>query len=276
MRAVLCEDDKAQATLFGALLRKTAKNSGIKLELDEFYGAEALKIELEEIYTQQQLNKDQFDIENDKIVDNINPEYYKIKYDVYFLDIELGDDNGIELAKYIKSMYKNALIIFITSHTDYMQNAFDIHAYNYIVKPASEERLTPILKEINEMCESDIKKLIFKIGTATYAVPYGDIIYIQTESRYLNVQTVDGEYKFIGKMQDVESMANESIFGLSGKKSLFNFKYICKIEPNIIWYRASEKDTEKPFNLSRRYYQNFVHKFRDYVTMEKGIYKHLW
>ena len=50
-------------------------------------------------------------------------------------------------------MYKDAVIVFITSHTDYMQNAFDLHAYNYIVKPASDERLSKILKDIHEMYE---------------------------------------------------------------------------------------------------------------------------
>ncbi len=86
---------------------------------------------------------------------------------MYFLDIELGDDNGISLAKWIKSEYKKAVIVFITSHTDYMQNAFDVHAFNYIVKPASEERLCMILNEITRYTEK-VVMFIFHIGKSLY------------------------------------------------------------------------------------------------------------
>ena len=125
MKIALCEDDNVQAELFGRLLDRIAQRLNMNVELDIYNSAEDLKIE--------------FDKE---------PELYNRKYEVYFLDIELGEDSGIELADYIKSMYKDAVIVFITSHTDYMQNAFDLHAYNYIVKPASDERLSKILKDI--------------------------------------------------------------------------------------------------------------------------------
>ena len=70
MRIALCEDDSAQADMFVRLLDKTADKLGIKAETDVYNCAEDMKEEL-----------------NDK----------NIPYDVYFLDIELGDDNGISL-----------------------------------------------------------------------------------------------------------------------------------------------------------------------------------
>ena len=164
MKIALCEDDNVQAELFGRLLDRIAQRLNMNVELDIYNSAEDLKIELDK-----------------------EPELYNRKYEVYFLDIELGEDSGIELADYIKSMNKDAVIVFITSHTDYMQNAFDLHAYNYIVKPASDERLSKILKDIHEMYETDTGKFTFKAGKEIYAIPYPDIIYIQSDKRYLNV-----------------------------------------------------------------------------------------
>ena len=83
MRIALCEDDSVQADMFVRLLDKTADKLGIKAETDVYNCAEDMKEELSD---------------------------EDIPYDVYFLDIELGDDNGISLAKWIKAGYKEAVI----------------------------------------------------------------------------------------------------------------------------------------------------------------------
>ena len=153
MRIALCEDDSVQADMFVRLLDKTADKLGIKAETDVYNCAEDMKEELSD---------------------------EDIPYDVYFLDIELGDDNGISLAKWIKAGYKEAVIVFITSHTDYMQKAFDVHAFNYIVKPAGEERLSMILSEINELYTGDGSKFIFHIGKSVYRIDYNDICLLYT------------------------------------------------------------------------------------------------
>lgn len=178
MRIALCEDDSVQADMFVRLLDKTADKLGIKAETDVYNCAEDMKEEL-----------------NDK----------NISYDVYFLDIELGDDNGISLAKWIKAGYKKAVIVFITSHTDYMQKAFDVHAFNYIVKPAGEERLSMILSEINELYIGDGSKFIFHIGKSVYRIDYNDIVCIYSDMRYINIVTSGKEYKTIRKIQRIFS-----------------------------------------------------------------------
>lgn len=54
--------------------------------------------------------------------------------DIYLLDIEMSDINGIELATRVKDAYKKAYIIFITSHLQFTLDAFDVKAYQYIPK----------------------------------------------------------------------------------------------------------------------------------------------
>ena len=253
MKIALCEDDNVQAELFGRLLDRIAQRLNMNVELDIYNSAEDLKIE--------------FDKE---------PELYNRKYEVYFLDIELGEDSGIELADYIKSMYKDAVIVFITSHTDYMQNAFDLHAYNYIVKPASDERLSKILKDIHEMYETDTGKFTFKAGKEIYAIPYSDIIYIQSDKRYLNIGTVEGMYKCYGKIDDVADEFSGQMFGNASKNCIFNYRYMYRIDADVVWYRVSMEQEAYPLDVSRRYYKNFVAGFNRFAAMEKGVYKHLW
>ncbi|WP_241426575.1 response regulator [Dysosmobacter acutus] len=65
-----------------------------------------------------------------------------------FLDVEMFDLTGLELAKQLKDLYANVNIIFVTGHADYMGEAFYLHASGYILKPASPEA---ILTELDNL-----------------------------------------------------------------------------------------------------------------------------
>jgi len=61
--------------------------------------------------------------------------------DMAFLDIEIGDDNGLELAQAVRSLCVDADIVFTTSHTEYAMPAYDVYPLDYMVKPISGVRL---------------------------------------------------------------------------------------------------------------------------------------
>ena len=63
------------------------------------------------------------------------------KADMAFLDIELGDMNGIELAKRIKAVYPECDIIFCTGYSSYATHAFDLGASDYLMKPITKEKI---------------------------------------------------------------------------------------------------------------------------------------
>ena len=55
--------------------------------------------------------------------------------DVIFLDINMPDMNGISLGKIITKMYPSMKIVFITAYKDYAVDAFEIKAFDYLLKP---------------------------------------------------------------------------------------------------------------------------------------------
>lgn len=65
--------------------------------------------------------------------------------DVAFLDVEMPEMNGVELAKKILERFPDCNIIFLTGHTEYMSSAFDIHASSYILKPFSQDKIEQAL-----------------------------------------------------------------------------------------------------------------------------------
>ncbi|HRT84401.1 MAG TPA: response regulator, partial [Bacteroidales bacterium] len=55
--------------------------------------------------------------------------------DLAFLDIELPDIKGIELAERLREIKPDLAIVFITAHQEYSLDAFKLYAFDYILKP---------------------------------------------------------------------------------------------------------------------------------------------
>lgn len=68
--------------------------------------------------------------------------------DVAFLDIELRITNGIEVAKKLKQINPKINIIFVTSYSDYMKEAFDLYASGYLLKPVISEKIKQELSQL--------------------------------------------------------------------------------------------------------------------------------
>lgn len=66
--------------------------------------------------------------------------------DTAFLDIEMPEMNGVELAKRIIQRYPQCNIIFLMGHTEYMLSSFDIHSSGYLVKPFSSDMVRDVLE----------------------------------------------------------------------------------------------------------------------------------
>ncbi|SEI50774.1 Two-component response regulator, SAPR family, consists of REC, wHTH and BTAD domains [Lachnospiraceae bacterium A10] len=84
--------------------------------------------------------------------------------DVAFLDIELRDMNGIDLAREISSIHPQVNIIFTTGYSDYTGQAFELHASGYIMKPVTEEKVQKEM-EVLRYAVSHAEEKLLKVRT---------------------------------------------------------------------------------------------------------------
>jgi len=70
--------------------------------------------------------------------------------DVVFLDIHLNQINGLELAEQILEKRPSSNVVFVTAHSDYAIQAFELHAFDYILKPVGKDRLAKTLQRVRE------------------------------------------------------------------------------------------------------------------------------
>ena len=69
---------------------------------------------------------------------------------VVFLDVEMPEINGVECARAIQDMDPNTVIIFATAHEGYMGDAFEVYAFDYLMKPFKVERVIQTLERARE------------------------------------------------------------------------------------------------------------------------------
>jgi DNA-binding LytR/AlgR family response regulator len=116
---------------------------------------------------------------------------------VLFLDIDMPLINGIE---FIRTVKNPPLCVFITNHTDYAADAFEVQAFDYLLKPVKAERFNRTIERIKDYYEikSKVKQydthleqdtITFKEGTAIAKVAANDIVYLEALANYTKVVT---------------------------------------------------------------------------------------
>ena len=74
--------------------------------------------------------------------------FARLKPEVVFLDIEINGASGIDCAKIIADMEPKTKIVFATAHAEYMPEAFEVYAFDYLVKPFSQTELLMKVKSL--------------------------------------------------------------------------------------------------------------------------------
>lgn len=101
--------------------------------------------------------------------------------DLCFMDIYMQGMNGMDAAKKIRALDSNCLIIFLTTSDQYVYEGYEVQAMRYLMKPLTFEMLCRIMPECIEKTELNRRRLPVTIGKTQKEIPYGKILYINTE-----------------------------------------------------------------------------------------------
>jgi len=143
-----------------------------------------------------------------------------IDHDIYFLDIEMGDISGIELAKRIRKVQENSekrsIIIFVTAFREYMEDAFDVNAFHYLVKPIKEKKFAEVfqraVKEVVTGDERREKYILVKDGESKRKLLLREIQYIESSDRKVVFHMDNGLTETYARMYDLENELGDSFF----------------------------------------------------------------
>ncbi len=123
-------------------------------------------------------------------------------FDIVFLDIEMGATNGIEVAEKIRETQPDTIIIFVSSHKNYVFDAFRCEALHYIVKPIERTEFEDVFNRTLHKYRLLNNFFPVKWNHSRSNLKIDDILYIEGFKRRLIVHTEDKTYEHIGKLSD--------------------------------------------------------------------------
>jgi two-component system, LytTR family, response regulator AlgR len=141
----------------------------------------------------------------------------KTQFDAVLLDIHMPGDDGLTLAKAIKSLQHQPAIVFITAHAEHAVEAFELTATDYLTKPVRLERLQNSLQKIEHFRQSirrlkpenGIEKatdtLIIQERGITERIPLREVLYLKAELKYISVRTALKTHILEGSLNELET-----------------------------------------------------------------------
>lgn len=140
--------------------------------------------------------------------------------DIAFLDVEMRGTNGVELARRIKLENPKVNIIFTTGYSDFMGDAFQLHASGYVMKPVTPEKILAEMKDLRHQVEPETKKRvrIQTFGNFEVFVDDHPIKFQYNRTRELLAYLVDrngslcGNAEIIDVLWDEEGMADHNSY----------------------------------------------------------------
>ena len=188
-------------------------------------------------------------------------------FSIYLLDIEMSGLSGMELAKRIrKSTVRHTptpVIIFITGYKEHMQDAFDVSAFHYLLKPLNDEKFLDIMgraiEEINQQAPQMDEYLMIKADNVIHKIAYDDIVYIESHNKQTIFHTTKSSITSYTKMNELEDLLSGRFFRCH-RGYLVNLAHVVTYEVGEIQVTGGDR-----ILLSRLKYQNFIQAFMRYA-----------
>lgn len=193
--------------------------------------------------------------------------------DIMFVDINIPLLDGLSLAKTISKFEVKPYIVFITAYEEYAAQAFDIKAFDYVLKPYTRERIESIVKEIEKLNEKqiyeskeekynddDIKskknvsnKITIKDKNSIVVVYSDDINYLEANEKFTKVYTSTEEHEINHNIADVYQQLPQEKFYRCHKSYVVNLDKIKSIESSgISSYKVKLIGVEMEVPVARR------------------------
>ncbi len=232
MKIAVCDDDRAIREELSRLIQK----QGLEVDIVEYPSGEEL----------------------------INA---RGNFDIYFLDIEMGKVSGMDIARRIREQEegsrRRSIIVFVTGYREYMEAAFDVNAFHYLIKPIDTEKFSEVFnrawKEASVSLGQAKKYIIVKSSGTQQKLFLKNIYYIESGNKKVIFHTTKGTLEVYGKMEELEN-------GLGNTFYRCHRCYLVNME-KISAYSADNIQVTNGDNLllARKKYSDFIKTYMRYV-----------
>lgn len=229
LKLAIVENDEKHINALQALLKKwNTQHPNITLKIDVFLSGKPL----------------------------INTEINQ--YHLIFLDIELDELSGLDIAHALRDKNFQGEFVFLTSYQEYVYEGYDVRALNYLLKPIKYEKLHTILSYVQEKNEETY--FYYRKGTSILTIPYHDILFFSSCNQYVEIYTKTSTYKIRESIKNIIPHLPPR-FVQCHRTAIVNLYYIDKLDGNEVYLT---NQTVLP--ISKTFLQTMRKEFLNFLT----------
>jgi len=134
------------------------------------------------------------------------------RFDVLLLDIQMGEMDGVALAKRLRADNERLQIVFITGFPDFISEGYEVSALHYLLKPVDEVKLAEVLDRAVARLRTAPRMIVFRRGSEYLRIPADDIYYAEAFSHSVTLVMESGQETFNMRLSDMEELLGEGFF----------------------------------------------------------------
>lgn len=197
--------------------------------------------------------------------------------DILYLDIDMPQMTGMELAEKIRETDTEVILIFCTNLQQFALNGYSVSALGFLVKPVQwysfhmylDRALKAIQKRAGRSESAETRKIVVKDGTVSKVIDAADIKYVEVRQHYLFYNVCNKKtghvtvIKIRGSMQDVASLLVPHGFVRCSSSFLVNLSCITAVS------RLDLYIGQEVLPIGRAYKDSFTREFSRFLA-KKG------
>ena len=154
------------------------------------------------------------------------------KTDMIFLDIDMGDVNGIALARQMRTIRKDAVLIFVTNYGEYAAEGYEVSAFRFLPKLQLAEKLPDYFRQALAACRSRTRTLNALCDGEGTNIVLDELVYVETEERMLIFHRAEPAAPLKSRMslRTLEEKLAEDGFLRIHNSFLINMSYIAALQ----------------------------------------------
>lgn len=188
-------------------------------------------------------------------------EYQKgTRYDFVFLDIDMPQVTGIELGKKINVKDPDAIIIFVTSYSQYAIEAFDCHAFNYLLKDADDNRFDFVLLKAIKSYQKAHKSILITTKDGAFRIEISRIYYVECCQKHIIFHLKERQFSTKQTLREVYGLLAQHDFCQVHQGYIVNWEKAVSISAKNVVLDNGEK-----VMISVRKYREVLSSYSEYV-----------
>lgn len=183
--------------------------------------------------------------------------------DIILMDIRLTGLDGMDIMGQLRNNGKSGQVIFITAYREYVFQAFEVDAVNYLLKPIEPAGFFAAMDKAVERIRHNCRHvLLLSNGSGLLKIQTKDIRYCEVFDHQVLIHTASGEYSYPGTLDSLEKELDDDFFRCH-RSYIVNMGYVVSMAPDAAYIAGGDKVL-----ISRRKQKEFGHRLLELCRRE--------